>query len=153
MPRLQEQIDIERFPTDLFRFCHDVDHWAEWDERVTRVQILTHKPIRRGTMVRIDTQLTAGNVFSWEAEFVDYSFPDRSRIEVIDAAPSSYFVAGSEEWRFESSAKGTRFTLTWDYRPRGLIGRIADALVWRGSTRRAIRQSLANLKVIAEART
>jgi hypothetical protein len=70
---------------------------------------------------------------------------------VIDAAPSSYFVTGSEEWRFETSNAGTLFTLTWDYRPRGLIGRVADALVRRGTTRRAIKRSLENLKALAEA--
>jgi hypothetical protein len=92
-----------------------------------------------------------GAVFSWEGEFVTYSFPSNSTLEVIDTAPSSYFVAGSEEWHFERSGPGTLFTLIWDYRPRGIIGRLADALVRRGSIRRAIRQSLKNLKEMAEA--
>jgi hypothetical protein len=92
-----------------------------------------------------------GTVFSWEGTFVDYSFPRSSRLEVIDAAPSSYFITGSEEWRFETSDTGTLVKLSWDYRPRGLIGRIADPLMRRGATRRAIRQSLENLKTLAEA--
>jgi hypothetical protein len=153
MPRFEEQINIARRPTDVFRLCHDIARRAEWDERVTRAQILTQKPIRRGTVVRIDTRPAIGGVFSWEGEFVDYSFPGSSRVEVIDAAPSSYFVAGSEEWHFESSGRGTLFTLTWDYRPRGLIGRIADALMRRSSIHRAIKQSLENLKRMAEANT
>jgi hypothetical protein len=94
-----------------------------------------------------------GAVFSWEGTFVDYSFPSRSRLEVIDAAPSSYFVTGSEEWRFEISGAGTLVKLTWDYRPRGVIGRIVDPLMRRGTTRRAVRQSLENLKEMAEAKT
>jgi hypothetical protein len=153
MPRLKEEINIAIRPTDLFRLCHDMDRRSEWDERVARVQILTHKPVRSGTVVRIDTLPATGNVFSWEGEFVDYSFPGSSRVEVIDAAPSSHFATGSEEWRLESSDGGTRFTLTWDYRPRGIIGRIVDALITRGNIRRAIRQSLRNLKEMAEAET
>jgi hypothetical protein len=70
---------------------------------------------------------------------------------VIDAAPSSYFVTGTEGWRFEASDTGTLVTLVWDYRPRGIIGRLLDPLVRRGATRRAIRQSLENLKAMAEA--
>jgi hypothetical protein len=92
-----------------------------------------------------------GSVFSWEGEFTDYSFPRSSRVEVIDSAPSSYFITGSEEWRLETSNTGTLFTLTWEYGPRGLIGRIVDALIGRGATRRAIQQSLRNLKELAEA--
>jgi hypothetical protein len=102
-------------------------------------------------VVRIDVRPPIGSVFSWEGEFADYSFPSSSRVEVIDAAPSSYFVTGSEEWRLETSNTGTLFTMTWDYRPRGLIGGIADALMGRGTTRRAIQQSLENLKELAEA--
>jgi hypothetical protein len=151
MPRLVEQIEIARRPTDIFRLCHDVDRRAEWDERVTRVQVLTPKPIRSGSVVRIDMRATTGSVFGWEGEFVDYSFPSSSRVEVIDAAPSSYFVAGSEAWLLQTSGAGTLFTLTWDYQPRGLIGRVVDALIGRGTTRRAIKQSLENLKELAEA--
>jgi hypothetical protein len=153
MPRLEQHIDIARRPADVFRLCHDTELRVEWDERVTHMQVLTHKPIRRGTVVRIDTRPSVGTLFSWEGEFVDYSFPSSSRLKVIDAAPSSYFVAGSEEWRFETSGTGTRVQLAWDYRPRGLIGRIVDALVRRGTTRRAIKQSLENLKEMAEAQT
>ena len=151
MPRLEERIGIARHPSDVFRLCHDWDRRAEWDERVMSVQVLTPKPIRSGTVVRFDTRPAVGNVFSWEGEFVDYSFPSSSRVEVIDAAPSSYFVTGSEEWRLEPSGTGTLFTLTWDYKPRGLLGRIANALMRRGTTRRAIKQSLENLKELAEA--
>ncbi|MGD8968831.1 MAG: SRPBCC family protein [Anaerolineae bacterium] len=153
MPRLVEQIEVARRPIDLFRLCHDVDRRAEWDERVTRVQVLTRRPVRSGSVVRVDTRPPAGSVFSWEGEVVDYSFPGSSRVEVIDAAPSSYFVTGSEEWRFETSNTGTLFTLTWDYQPGGLIGRVADVLIRRGNIRRAIKQSLENLKALAEAET
>jgi uncharacterized membrane protein len=152
MPQLEEQISISKRPTDVFRLSHDMDGRATWDERVARVQVLTQKPVRTGTVVRIDTRPAIGAVFSWEGEFVDYSYPSSSRVKVIDAAPSSYFAAGYEEWRLEGSDVGTRFTLTWDYAPRGLIGRIIDAFMRRRATRRAIKRSLENLKEMVEAR-
>ena len=151
MPRLEEQIAIARASTDLFRLCHDVDRRAEWDRRVARVQVLTPKPLRSGAVVRIDMYPAMGSVFSWEGEYTSYSFPSSSKLEVIDAAPSSYFLAGSEEWRFDSSGTGTTFTLIWDYKPRGIVGRITDALLGRSGIRRAIRQSLAELRRLAEA--
>jgi len=153
MPRLEEQITIARAAADLFRLCHDVDRRPEWDSRVAGVQILTPQPLRRGAVVRTDTIPAIGGVFSWEGEYTSYSFPSRSKVEVLDAAPSSTFVTGSEAWRFDSSGTSTLFTLIWDYKPRGILGRISDALVGRGSNRRAIKQSLANLKRLAESET
>ncbi|MFW6115856.1 MAG: SRPBCC family protein [Chloroflexota bacterium] len=147
MPRIEEQIDVAARPSGAFRLCHDADRRPEWDERVGRMKVLTPKPTRRGTLVRVDgCPPTGGPVFSWEGEFVAYSYPSHSRLEVLDAAPSSPFADASEEWRFERRGEGTRVTLVWNYQPRGILGRIADTLVRRRKTRRAVQQSLENLK-------
>ena len=61
------------------------------------------------------------------------------------------FGTGSESWQFSSTSGGTRFTLVWDYQPRGFLARLADLLGRRASTRRAIRRSLVNLKQVIEA--
>jgi uncharacterized membrane protein len=151
MPRIHEQIQIEAGTTMVFRFCHDLDRRPEWDERMTRVQALTPKPIRRGTVVRADTRPPMGSVFSWEGEFVEFHFPRRSRIEVIDVAPSSHFVDGSEEWGFRRASDGTEVSFLWEYRPRGILGRILDIIVRRRAIRRAVAQSLENLKGMIEA--
>ncbi|MEA3375805.1 MAG: SRPBCC family protein [Chloroflexota bacterium] len=152
MARIAAEIDIDGRPTDVFRFCHDADRRPEWDERVTRVNVLTPKPVRRGSVIRVDAHPTTGGpVFSWEGEFVEYQYPSRSRLTVIDAAPSSYFVGGSEVWDVRRSGAGTRLTFTWDYEPRGFVGRILDPLVRRGRIRRAISESLENLKQRMEA--
>ncbi len=153
MPRIEKEIEIAARPMTVFRSCHDMARRPEWDERITRAELLTPKPIRRGSVVRFDTQLAAGAVFSWEGSFVEFSFPSRSRIEVIDAAPSSHFVDGSEEWRFTRSSEGTKFSLLWTYRPRGILGRILDIAVRRRAIRRAIAQSLEKLKGMIEAQT
>jgi uncharacterized protein YndB with AHSA1/START domain len=150
MPSIRKQVHIEARPTSVFRFCHDPDRRPEWDERVSRMKILTPKPIRRGTVVRVDAQPPAGDVFSWEGEFKEYHFPSSSRLEVIDVAPSSHFVEASEEWDFRRSDNGTDLTVLWEYRPRGILGRLLDAAVRRSSTARAIAQSLENLKSIVE---
>jgi uncharacterized membrane protein len=146
MPRIEQQIEIAARPTTAFRFCHDMARRPEWDERITGAEVLTPKPIRRGSVVRFDTQLGAGAVFSWEGELAEFTFPSRSRIDVIDAAPSSHFVDGSERWSFTRSGDGTQLSLLWEYRPRGIVGRILDVLMRRRTIRRAIVQSLHNLK-------
>lgn len=150
MARIEEHIDIAAAPTDVFRFCHDVDRRPDWDERVVGAKLLTTPPVRRGTLVRIDEGRQGKFLFCWDAEYADFSFPSGSMLKVLDAAPSSPFRAGSERWTFNKVDGGTRFTLVWDYQPRGFFARILDLLGRRASTRRAIKRSLTNLKAALE---
>ncbi|MDY6877964.1 MAG: SRPBCC family protein [Chloroflexota bacterium] len=150
MARIEEHIEIEAAPVDVFRFCHDFTCRSDWDERVVGMELLTPAPVRRGTLTRIDAGHSGKFLFSWDAEYIEFQFPSNSKVRVIDAAPSSPFGAGSESWRFNIASGGTRFTLIWDYQPRGLFARFADLLGRRVSTRRAIRRSLVNLKALIE---
>lgn len=152
MPRIEERIGIAASPTDVFRFCHDTDRRSEWDERVSGVEVLTGTPVRRGTLLRLDSCPAWGSVFSWEGEYVEFQFASKSTLRVIDAAPSSYFRAGTEEWRFgRSSDGGTELTVVWEYEPRGFLRRILDQLGRRTSVHRAMKRSLGRLKEMIEA--
>jgi hypothetical protein len=150
MARIEEHVHVAAARADLFRFCHDVARRPQWDERVVRVKLLTSRPIRRGTLLRVDAGRAGRVLFSWDAEYADFHFPSSSTLRVLDAAPSSPFRAGTETWQFSPTAAGTRLTVVWDYQPRGVLARIADALGRRALTRRAIQRSLANLKTIIE---
>ena len=116
------------------------------------MELLTSGPVRSGTLIRVDAARSGSYAFSWDGEYESYHFPSSSRVRVLDAAPSSPFVRGTETWEFISVAGGTRLAVTWDYATRGFLGRVADALVRRGATRRAIRRSLNNLKTLVESR-
>jgi hypothetical protein len=151
MARIEAHIEIAAAPANVFRFCHDVARRPDWDERVVGVELLTSAPIRRGTLLRVDAGRSGKFLFSWDAEYAEFQFPSSSTLRVLDAAPSSPFGAGSESWQFSSAGGGTRFTLAWEYQPRGLLYRLADLLGGRASTRRAIRRSLTNLKRVIEA--
>ena len=151
MARIEAEIEIAAGPMSVFRFCHDLEHRPDWDERVTSAQMLTPGPLRSGSVIQYDTRPSMGDVFSWEGEIVEHRYPSKSRLRVIDAAPSSSFVSGSESWQFNSVERSTRVTYVWDYKPRGIIGKVLDPLVRRGATRRAIKRSLENLKKAVEA--
>lgn len=150
MPRIEESVHIAAAPATVFRFCHDIVRRPEWDERVLSVELLSSAPVRRGTLFCIDAARSGKFVFSWEAEYAEFKFPHSSMVQVVDAAPSSPFDAGSESWQFDSVSDGTRFTLVWDYQLRGGIARIADRLGQRAAARRAIQRSLASLKTMIE---
>jgi hypothetical protein len=151
MAHIEVHIDIAAAPAAVFHFCHDITRRPDWDDRVVHAELLTRRPIRRGTLLRIDAGRSGKFLFSWDAEYASFQFPHSSTLRVIDAAPSSPFSAGSESWKFSSAGGGTRFTLVWDYQPRNILGRITDALGGRAATHRAIQRSLANLKKMVEA--
>jgi uncharacterized protein YndB with AHSA1/START domain len=150
MARIEASIEIAAPPAVVFRFCHDLDRWPEWDERVVGVEPLTGKPIRTGSLIRIDAGRSGQYRFTWDAEYTSYQYPSGSTLKVLDAAPGSPFRSGTETWQFTKTAEGTRFTLIWNYQPRGIIARITDALGRRAGTRRAIQHSLANLQALLE---
>jgi uncharacterized protein YndB with AHSA1/START domain len=151
VPTIEETIDIAAGPSDVFRFCHDAARRPDWDEQVLHVELLTPRPIRLGTLLRVDGKQSGGSVFSWDGEVVSYQFPLHSRIRVLDVASSSPFAPGSEiNWKFSSAGSSTRLTWTWDYQPRGFIARVLDSLGGRASTQRAIKNSLNNLKALIE---
>ena len=152
VPIIEETIDIAAGPADVFRFCHNDKSRSEWDEQVLRIEFLTPPPIRQGTLLRVDAKPASGStVFSYDAEVVSFQFPMNSRVRVLDTALSSPFGPGSEiGWEFSSVGGGTRVTWTWNYRPRGFFASVRNALGGRAATRRAIRNSLANLKAMIE---
>jgi len=151
MPEISEYIDIAAPRADVFRFCHHLPSWPEWDEQVAHVEMLTPKPLRRGTLLRVDASPNRGPVFSWDAEVVDYQLPTSSSLRALDTAASSPFAKGSVlSWQFSTVSGGTRFVWTWDYKPRGIIAKIMDWLGRRRATHQAIKQSLTNVKELIE---
>ena len=153
MPRIETRIHIAAPPSDVFRFCHDLDRRPEWDERVSAIETFSSSGARRGALMSIDACRGGEYVFSWDAELVDYSFPHSSTLRVVSAAPSSPFRAGSEQWTFDRSDEidgGARVTVVWEYELRGILARIADALWRRAGSRRDFRRTLRNLKQAIE---
>jgi hypothetical protein len=151
VPRIEERIDIAANQSDVFRFCHNIAVRPEWDEQVTHIEVLSHPLIRSGTLLRIDGRHAGGAVFTWDAEVVSYHFPQGSKIRVLDVAASSPFAPGSEiSWEFSSVGGSTRLTWVWSYQPKGILARISNSLGGGASARRAIKNSLSNLKTMME---
>jgi uncharacterized protein YndB with AHSA1/START domain len=151
MPKIQGQIEIDAAAADVFRFAHDAASRSKWDMRVVNMELLTPAPVRSGTLFRVDAGSGGYVSFSWEGEITAFHFPHSSTFRVMDAAPSSPFVRGStESWEFSSTGGGTRVTISRDYKTRGFIGKVTDALGGRATAKRAIRRSLANLKRLME---
>ena len=68
MPSIEESIEIAVAPAAVFKLCHDVARWSKWNDRVVGVEMLSPKPVRRGTLLSIDAGRAGEFSFSWDAE-------------------------------------------------------------------------------------
>jgi uncharacterized protein YndB with AHSA1/START domain len=152
--KIVESIHIAASPTEVFRTCHDLELRPEWDARVDHIELQGLSNIlRKGALVRVDSHAGSRLPFSWEGEYTLFSMPRGSTVRVMETALVSHFRPGStEEWHFEPADGGTRFTIIWNYKVRGFLGRLYDRLYRRASAARAIRRSLAQAKELLQAR-
>ena len=150
MPRIEERVEIAAPTSTVFRICHDAAKRPEWDERMRRMELITPAPIRQGTLFQVDAVAPSGSVFGWEGEYAEFKYPMSATLKVLDAAPSSPFKSGTEEWQYGAVSGHTHLTLVWEYQPRNIILRVVDAVAGRAMTHRAIRRSLINLKEMVE---
>ena len=150
MPRIEERVEIAAPTSTVFRACHDAAKRPEWDERMRRMELITPAPIRQGTLFQVDAVAPSGAIFGWEGEYAEFKYPISAALKVLDAAPSSPFKSGVEEWQYGAVSGHTHLTFVWEYQPRNIILRVVDAVAGRAMTRRAIRRSLINLKEMVE---
>jgi len=147
MPIIEETIEITAPRANVFKLCQQLNRWPDWNEQVSHVEMVSPAPLRSGSWLRIDSKPERGGVFSWDAEVVELQMPSGLRLRVMDVAKSSPFAPGSElTWQLEAAGNSTRFTWRWDYQTQGIISSLIDKLGGQSAARRAIRQSLANLK-------
>ena len=104
--------------------------------------------------LNVDSDLDVASFEIVDANLTDETGAEygRSLEEIFNMTGLAGNVIDEATIEFEGkTADGTRFTLTWEYQPRGILSRISDALGRRASTRRAIGRSLKNLKTLIEA--
>jgi uncharacterized protein YndB with AHSA1/START domain len=152
LPKIAESIQIAAAPTEVFRFCHDMKRRPNWDERVDRIELQGFSNVlRRGALIRVDSRAGGQLPYSWEGEYTQFRVPQGSNVRVMESAEVSHFAPGStEEWQFEPSQGGTRFTIIWTYETRGFLGLVYDRLFRRSALRRSISSSLENVKQLLE---
>jgi len=132
-------VDIAAPPERVWQVMTDVERWPEWTESVQSVKRLDNGPFRVGSRARVKqpkflpavwevTQLDAPRSFTW-----------------VMRSPG---VAASGKHRVESTARGSRATLSVAY--GGLLGGLVAKLL-SGLTDRYLMYEAAGLKERSEA--
>lgn len=140
-----ETIVIERPVAEVAAFSGDPANAPSWYRRISAAEWLTDPPMRLGSRVRFHARFI-GRDLDYVYEVVELT-PDEQ--VAMRTAEGPFPMRTTYTWR-PLSDRATHMMLRNDGRPGGLA-RLATPLVAR-AMRRAMRQDLADLKRILEAR-
>ncbi|WP_175582641.1 SRPBCC family protein [Nocardioides guangzhouensis] len=148
MPTVEESIDIDRSPEDVFAFLTATETIPAFESQISHIEQVTAGDVGIGTQWRGATNVL-GRKFDWVTEVVEYDPPARSHTKSVEGKlPFEIY------YTLEPTASGTRFTYRIDAESGlgGIFGKLGDPIVTRAQAR-TVRTNLANLKEMLEADT
>jgi carbon monoxide dehydrogenase subunit G len=150
MARIEGEIVIERPVEEVFDFVADERHEADFNSRMSGVELLTPEPIGVGSRFMVEMTMMR-RVFDMTVEFTEFERPrllgSRSR-SLPRGGKGRPLSAGS--LTFDPVPEGTRMRWSWQVETPGAIKLLTPLVVWMG--RRQERQVWGSLKRLLEER-
>ncbi|MBA3630938.1 MAG: SRPBCC family protein [Actinobacteria bacterium] len=148
MAHIARTIEIDRPPEEIFDYITDLDRLTEWATMVKETRDLGERPIKQGTTFS-QTVKAAGSVdidCDWQVKQLER--PRHVHYEAT--APGGGEMQMSQTVTLLDGGR-SRVEIDLDYEvPGGILGQIADKLVFEGQNEKEADASLANLKRILE---
>ena len=115
--------EIARPPEDIFAFVTDFSNAPRWRHLVRRMEVIGNGPLREGARIAVTL-----DVMGKERQVVSEvsAFEPPRRIAHRNVASG---VAGTFEYLFEPTPRGTKLTFTCDVRPRGWMWLLLPLLI------------------------
>ena len=143
---LSDTIDIDAPPDVVWSVWRDVEHWPDWTQSVSRVELLERGPLRLGLRARVHQPKLP--IAVWTVTSVDEpAASGRAGFTWVSTSPGAH-VTGSH--RIEANGRGSRVVLSVDF--QGPIGRLVGWLA-RDLSKRYLRFEATGLKARSEAQT
>jgi hypothetical protein len=146
MPRVEEEIVVERPPEDVFAFTTAPENDHLWSSTAVERHVESDRPIEVGTRIRAVDKFLGRRVES-TFEVTEHEPSRRSAIKFVSGP-----IRAEGSYTFERTNGGTRFRWSLEA-PPGLgglyLGRVTDPLVtW--IFRRRLKRDLRQLKAVLE---
>ncbi len=145
MARIEESIEISRPAETVFNYTTDAKSWPKWQTILPQAEQTSPGPVAAGTTFKGIVRMM-GLTMKWTAkttEHVPYTKYGKTitSMALINEQHNSYRPVGG----------GTRFTIVYDLRMRGIFKLMSAMLVSR--MKKELRKSLENLKGVLEAQS
>ncbi|MDQ3553123.1 MAG: SRPBCC family protein [Chloroflexota bacterium] len=148
MSHIARTIEIDRSPEEIFEYLTDLDRLTEWATMVKETRDLGERPIQQGTTFS-QTIKAAGSVeidCDWHVKQLE---PPRHVHYEATAPDGGEMQMSQTVTRLDGGRSRVEIALDYEV-PGGILGQIADRLVFEGQNEKEADTSLANLKRILE---
>ena len=145
MARIEESIDIKRPAEKVFNYTTDAESWPKWQTILPQAQQTSPGPVAVGTTFK-GTVRMMGLSMKWTAKTTEH-VPYTKYGKTI----TSTALINEQHNTYEAVGGGTKFTILYDLKTRGIFKLMSAMLVSR--MRKELRKSLENLKRVLEAQS
>ena len=142
MARIEESVDIKRSSDRVFNYTTDASSWPRWQTILPKAQQTSPGPVAVGTTFKGIVRMM-GLSMNWTARTTEHA-PYTKYGKII----SSMALVNEQHNTYSPIEGGTRFTIVYDLKIRGIFKLMSPVLVSR--MRKELRKSLANLKGVLE---
>jgi len=145
--RVEVSVDVGASPEAVWDFVSNLRRIPEWIEDTRAMLTVEPEPAQQGTVYRERSRIVGplSQVTTWKiTEF------DPPRFQKHDGQVPM-MAATSVSFGLEPSAKGTRFTLVFEYTPGNPVSSLGDRLFLKKNLQSGFQRSLQNLKRLVEA--
>lgn len=148
MPTVEESIDIDRSPEDVFGFLTATETISAFESQISHIEQVTEGDVGVGTQWKGTTHVL-GRKFDWVVEVTEFDPPTHSHTKSVQGK-----LPFEIDYTLEPVGSSTRFTYRIDAASGlgGIFGKLGDPIVTRAQTR-SVKTNLANLKEMLEADT
>jgi uncharacterized membrane protein len=145
MAPINESIEIDRKPEDVFAYLDDVKRHGEWQEQIVDVKPQDDGPLRVGSRVT-ETRRVPGGDRTMTYEVTEHDPPRQSSFRVLDGPIRAVGTISVEP--IDDGAR-SRLTFTLDFKSHGLAGKVLLPVA-RTQARKQIPKDQARMKELLE---
>jgi len=145
MARIEERVDIKRPADKVFAYTTDAKTWTKWQSTFPEAEQTSQGPVGVGTTFKGSIHMM-GLTMKWTARATEYEANKRFGKSIACGS-----ITNEQHNTYEPIEGGTRFTIVYNMKVGGLMKLFSPMIV--GSTRKALKTALGNLKGILEAQT
>src|ERR1700733_6698420 len=143
MTSVQRNVQIGASPQETMARLSDASRWPDWYPGMTKIDITAPFP-EAGGKVTFKVK-SAGLTMPITETVLDYQ-PDKLQLLQMEG-----MLSGRARWELTPDGEGTRLTTTFDYSlPGGLLGKLADALIFQPLNGKSLEEGLNNFKALVE---
>ena len=146
MAPINESIEIDRKPEDVFAYLDDVKRHGEWQEQIVDVQPQDDGPLRVGSRVT-ETRRVPGGDRTMTYEVTEHDPPRHSSFRVLDGPVRAVGTISIEPI---DGGSRSRLTFTLEFKGHGLAGKVLLPVA-RTQARKQIPKDQARMKELLEA--